>query len=72
MTEGSVIGLKHADITKEKGHLLLTCLDGWGRRTGGAFRACYWSAPPRWSPRSAEEAAQEIREWAQEVDGQKD
>lgn len=29
----------------------LTSPDDLGHRTGGAFLACYWSAPPRWSPR---------------------
>lgn len=29
----------------------LTSPDDLGHRTGGAFLACCWSVPPRWSPR---------------------
>lgn len=28
----------------------LTSPDDWGHRRGGVLPACYWSAPPRWSP----------------------
>lgn len=38
-----------------KRNFILTCPDDWGHKTRGAFLACYWWVPPRWSPRHKEE-----------------
>lgn len=45
----------------------LTFPDGSGHWTGGAFLACYWSVPPKWSPMHRKKAREEVSESAEEV-----
>lgn len=55
-------------IIKTKQSWILTSRHDSGQRTQGEPPVCCWSAPPRWSPRRKEEAAQEVRKGAaQEV-----